>query len=259
MTTPITKEQLIDQAKKNIEVLRGAAERIPGASDAAVIHLKLAEIALAAMDAEPVYQWRERYEEGSLWEDCTKEQYDGFAKDPECEARILYTAPPAPVVPDERYQHLSDLYHVQEKRLFKLAQRIKGPSFDKYAYSPSQAIDVLESAIFGDTSDASAAMLNHQSSNQASVEAVPGDEIKQRASNSVNEPVSQCDELPYDPQIAEYEKIMQQAIPDGYVLVPVEPTENMLDAAYSFPASTEDRMRKQYVAMLEAAPQQEGK
>ncbi|HED3881199.1 TPA: DUF551 domain-containing protein [Enterobacter hormaechei subsp. hoffmannii] len=64
------------------------------------------------------------------------------------------TAPPTPVsVPDERYQHLSELYHAQEKRLFKLAQRIKGPSFDKYAYSPSQAIDVLESAIFGERKD----------------------------------------------------------------------------------------------------------
>lgn len=56
-------------------------------------------------------------------------------------------------VPDERYQHLSELYHVQEKRLFKLAQRIKGPSFDKYAHSPSQAIDVLESALFGESDD----------------------------------------------------------------------------------------------------------
>ena len=36
-------------------------------------------------------------------------------------------------VPDERYQHLSELYHAQEKRLFKLAQRIKGSAFDKYA------------------------------------------------------------------------------------------------------------------------------
>lgn len=64
------------------------------------------------------------------------------------------TAPPAPAsVPDERYQHLSELYHAQEKRLFKLAQRINGPSFDKYAYSPSQAIDVLESAIFGERKD----------------------------------------------------------------------------------------------------------
>ncbi len=54
-------------------------------------------------------------------------------------------------VNDERYQHLSELYHAQEKRLFKLAQRIKGSSFDKYAHSTSQAIDVLESAIFGDS------------------------------------------------------------------------------------------------------------
>ncbi|MDU6923635.1 hypothetical protein [Franconibacter helveticus] len=65
----------------------------------------------------------------------------------------FYTAPPAPVVPDERYQQLSELYHAQEKRLFKLAQRIKGPAFDKYAYSPSQAIDLLEVAIFGENDD----------------------------------------------------------------------------------------------------------
>mgnify|MGYP000940829579 CR=1 FL=1 len=71
------------------------------------------------------------------------------------------TAPPAPVAHDERYQQLSELYHAQEKRLFKLAQRIKGPSFDKYAHSPSQAIDVLEAAIFGENDDACrAAMLN---------------------------------------------------------------------------------------------------
>ncbi|MFS8283296.1 hypothetical protein ACMG5J_03260 [Escherichia coli] len=60
---------------------------------------------------------------------------------------------PAPVVPDERYQHLSELYHAQEKRLFKIAQRIKGPSFDKYSYSSSQAIDVLEEAIFGESAE----------------------------------------------------------------------------------------------------------
>ncbi|WP_436408809.1 hypothetical protein [Enterobacter asburiae] len=64
-------------------------------------------------------------------------------------------------MPDERYQHLSELYHAQEKRLFKLAQRIKGASFDKYAYSPSQAIDVLESAIFGEREDECRAAILH--------------------------------------------------------------------------------------------------
>ncbi|HHH7871947.1 TPA: DUF551 domain-containing protein [Escherichia coli] len=56
ITKEFTKEQLIEQAKKNIEVLRGAVERVPGASDAAVIHLKLAEITLASLEAEPVNQ-----------------------------------------------------------------------------------------------------------------------------------------------------------------------------------------------------------
>ncbi|MER3171347.1 DUF551 domain-containing protein [Salmonella enterica subsp. enterica serovar Chester] len=60
----------------------------------------------------------------------------------------------------EHHTHLSELYHAQEKRLFKLAQRIKGQAFDKYSHSPSQAIDVLEAAIFGENEDASrAAML----------------------------------------------------------------------------------------------------
>lgn len=56
----------------------------------------LARIALAAQAAGPVYQWRERYEDSDLWDDCTKEQYEGFAKRPDVETRILYTAPPAP-------------------------------------------------------------------------------------------------------------------------------------------------------------------
>ncbi len=68
----------------------------------------------------------------------------------------LFTAPPAPAVPDD-YQHLKnvrELYHKQEDRLFSLAQRIKGASFDKYSHIPSQAIDVLEREIFGDDGDA---------------------------------------------------------------------------------------------------------
>ncbi|OIN39167.1 hypothetical protein AO411_2025265 [Salmonella enterica subsp. enterica serovar Sarajane] len=61
----------------------------------------------------------------------------------------------------QNYQHLSELYHAQEKRLFKIAQRIKGPAFEKYAHSLSQAIDVLESAIFGEHEEPSrSAMLN---------------------------------------------------------------------------------------------------
>ncbi|MCA7591443.1 hypothetical protein [Escherichia coli] len=116
-----------------------------GHADVAILN-ELARIAQASLEAEPVALRDERSGSGGI------SKKPGFNDLPH--GAPLYTAHPAPVsVPDERYQHLSELYHAQEKRLFKLAQRIKGPSFDKYAYSPSQAIDVLESAIFGERKD----------------------------------------------------------------------------------------------------------
>ncbi|EIZ1381866.1 hypothetical protein MOT25_002841 [Salmonella enterica] len=144
--------------------------------------MELARIALASLEAEPV-----AWEVGGIF--ChTKEEASIYVGEPE----PLYEAPPVTVVGGEygdayqgaredlaiwkrraleaesrarqlsqNYQHLSELYHAQEKRLFKIAQRIKGPAFDKYAHSLSQAIDVLESAIFGEHEEPSrSAMLN---------------------------------------------------------------------------------------------------
>lgn len=136
---------------------------------------ELARIALASMDAEPVsvnddmaYAFHHALSDSSLGADEVEDIKTGLRA-----AFANVTAQPAPEVPDE-YRHLSELYHAQEKRLFKLAQRIKGPSFDKYSHSPSQAIDVLEAAIFGDSEDAC------------------------RAAMIQAEPVSNSDELPLD-------------------------------------------------------------
>lgn len=74
----------------------------------------------------------------------------------------VFTAPPAPAVPDDVHhlKNVQELYHRQEDRLFELAQRIKGASFDKYSHTTAQAIDVLEREIFGDDDNACrAAML----------------------------------------------------------------------------------------------------
>lgn len=63
---------------------------------------------------------------------------------------------------------------------------------------------------------------------------------------------------PVDPQIAEYEKIMQQAIPDGWVLVPIELTREMR-AAWDLAPNTDDDdhdMQAAYRAMIAAAPQE---
>ncbi|WP_409243708.1 DUF551 domain-containing protein [Enterobacter cloacae] len=94
-----TKEQLIEQAKKNIEVLRGAAERIPGASDAAVIHLKLAEITLASLEAEPaIHRWRRVTSEPYGPYPWHYGDFIGFSKPVNgLEDEYFYSAPPAPV------------------------------------------------------------------------------------------------------------------------------------------------------------------
>lgn len=119
---------------------------------------ELARIALASLEAEAVAyadpQAFRNFQAGVA-------RREWMWHNPGEDLIAVYTATPAPVsVPDERYQHLSELYHAQEKRLFKLAQRIKGSSFDKYAHSPSQAIDMLESALFGEhEDDCRAAML----------------------------------------------------------------------------------------------------
>ncbi|HAF2377966.1 TPA: hypothetical protein G8O01_001211 [Salmonella enterica] len=76
---------------------------------------------------------------------------------------------------------------------------------------------------------------------------------------------------PVDPQISEYEKIMGQAgnspvIPDGYALVPVEPTDEMIVAAMDSDDVTYNESDDTvfyvhhceiYKAMLAAAPQPE--
>ncbi len=102
--TKFTKEQLIDQAQKNIAVLRGAVERIPGASEAAVIHLRLAEITLATLTAEPVGEVvLGEYDDSGCHPDARvvciaadgQADWENFK-----DGTRLYAAPSAPVVPD---------------------------------------------------------------------------------------------------------------------------------------------------------------
>ncbi|WGA86166.1 hypothetical protein NFL11_10515 [Citrobacter braakii] len=203
--------------------------------------------------------------------------------------------PPAPVVPDE-YRHLSELYHAQEKRLFKLAQRIKGLSFDKYAHSPSQAIDVLEAAIFGDSEDACCAAMiqgkvddevgswnNHMNTPTAKPAIDTGEPLKHIEGMEVSVDVSTCDAdaghryFGTVTEISEldtakngYILLVQDAkpnfkpagnspvTPDGWQLVPKEPTEAMNKAGWAA-MNEHDAINPTYRAMLAAAPQQEVK
>ncbi|ENZ3212100.1 hypothetical protein ACGGYM_000014 [Salmonella enterica] len=65
---------------------------------------------------------------------------------------------------------------------------------------------------------------------------------------------------PVDPQISEYERIMLQAgnspvIPDGYALVPVEPTRQMMaQGHFAMKGTDRGKFRRIYQAMITAAP-----
>lgn len=208
---------------------------------------ELARMALSAMDSEPVafingawtlVYYRPPKESGLKIGDKL----------------YRHAQQPLSVVPDESYQQLSDLYHAQEKRLFKIAQRIKGPAFDKYSHSPSQAIDVLEAAIFGEDDASRAAML--------------------QAGYAVLDLST-----PLDPQVAEYEQNVMQAgnspvigidpasgpdrtvevryvAPPGYVMVPKEPTAEMVKKMRYHIVGYYRNIKEGYKAMLAAAPQE---
>lgn len=66
---------------------------------------ELARIALASLDAKPIYQYQsgiyndDNGETDWYWDDCDAGFYKQYAAD---RRRIVYTAAPAPVVPDER-------------------------------------------------------------------------------------------------------------------------------------------------------------
>lgn len=125
---------------------------------AIVGHINALEFALANREAQPVLYASEEtlaYAKEGEKSLVTWSEPMGDAVIP------LYTAPPAPAVPDD-YRHLKnvqELYHSQEERLFALAQRIKGASFDKYSHTTAQAIDMLEREIFGDDDNACRAVM----------------------------------------------------------------------------------------------------
>ncbi len=135
ITKEFTKEQLIEQAKKNIEVLRGAVERVPGASDAAVIHLKLAEITLASLEAKPIGAFH-----------IAEQQVDGtsdYIKDGEwpIDNGIIevYAASPMTVVLNDVSGPLALAY----KELTPAIMRNHIAVFERYGITPNDSITTI--------------------------------------------------------------------------------------------------------------------
>lgn len=278
--TTITREQvqkIIDAADEVITALAGTNDDFYPDNSTKMVRLyddlndryappevvrELAHIALAVLTAEPVaYMYKDnlhtdaRFSLHTRFGNWSIEDINKY----EITEIPLYTATPAPVVSDE-YRHLSELYHAQEKRLFKLAQRIKGPSFDKYAYSPSQAIDVLEAAIFGDNEDAcSAAMLQGKAEPVSTVYKLDGGENCWSCGKYFTyEQHSECDG--YCPHCDSPVDLDDEEDKPSKV-VPNNPTEEMVSNAWreAIGKCDHETIKRIYATMLAAAPQQEVK
>lgn len=195
-----------------------------------------------ADSAEPVYQYRIRngYNgQVTEWQTIRRDQVDFILKMQPLNAEFqIVAAPTAPVVPDDGRAEfeawmLKKWGRERQEYDFAMGKFLHGENYaDSYTRHMWKA-----------WTESRAAML-------------------QSKYRDLSQPV--------DPQISEYEKIMLQAgnspvIPDGYALVPVEPTDEMIAAAmncedvlFNSDESFCVQFGNIYEAMLAAAPQQEG-
>ncbi|EPS8808039.1 DUF551 domain-containing protein [Escherichia coli] len=226
ITKEFTKEQLIEQAKKNIEVLRGAVERAPGASDAAVIHLKLAEITLASLEAEPVACIFKHPAGKLFWaltDESNKEQADVIP---------VYAAPPVPVVPEEK--PMPNALSMLEREITQLIG------------------DAQEATVTGYELIAEAWRLMDGQDPKTS-------DWHSKASKYLN---SNIVEKVDDDRIEAVKAVLRRlagnspGTPDSWVMVPKEPTQAMIKAWLSEIANFRGHAAG-YRAAIEAAPQLE--
>lgn len=237
ITSKFTKERLIDWA------VVAVAERVRDLKDGqesveAAANLKLAEIALASLTAEPVlYAAEETLAYANMGEihlTCLSEPM-GDAVIP------LYTAPPVPVVPEEIEPDSNNTYdYVDGWNAFRAALLHDGQPVSQ-TYTLPELIEGMDVSIDVSTCDADAG---------------------NRYFGTVTE-VSELDiaKNGYILLVQDAEPNFKTAgnspvTPDGWVMVPKEPTQAMIKAWLSEVANWRGHAAG-YKAALAAAPQHE--
>lgn len=296
ITKEFTKEQLIEQAKKNIEVLRGAVEKIPGASDAAVIHLKLAEITLASLEADAVaYVDPFAFHNFSVYRagetDNKRMGREWMWANPDAGLIPVYTAPPAPVSvpvagpvafingarePVLYGAHIgieigTNLYAAPPAPTF-LPDEQHSERFDwtlgqwaEHVGGHYQGNDPANYYEFGSFM-AVASMLSQFGTVQQKLgwNACRAAMLQGAENAESTTTIQTAPDLDSLPKIAESPSGNSPVIPDGWKLVPVEPTMSQELAGYRTLTDTgkmsrlmKTRLSNIYRAMIAAAPQQE--
>ncbi|WP_368083781.1 hypothetical protein [Klebsiella michiganensis] len=191
---------------------------------------ELARMALAAMESEPVRNPVLSYADS--YRDMAKQGIESVPiwsviTDLERNIAPLYRhAQPAPVVPEEMTIRDACKF-VQDMRLF----------------------DDVSVIVMRTWNACRAAMLNHPSSIQPNTGAAPGAEIKHPSSNS--------QVIGIDPASGPDRTVeVRYVAPPGYVMVPKEPTSEMVKKMRYHVGGYDRNIKEGYKAMLAAAPQE---
>lgn len=189
---------------------------------------ELQERRKAAMDSEPVAGEARFKEERPRWTPCTAEHVSMVLANPEdwpnYEVRYLYAAPqPAPVVPE---------------------------AMPTYAISPYSGAEY--EAGYRDGWNACRAAMLQESKKSAGAEATCRSNENAQVLNTIKAPPA-LDSLP---KTGEVQNTDSPVIPDGYVMVPVEPTKEILDEFDSIIDYGAEDSVDAWHRLLAAAPQE---
>ncbi len=300
--TTITREQLHERARRKVKELEFAITQSAFTSirDGLNEELELARIALASLEAKPV-AW-ECGENIILFNPDTVEAY---AKRAEISPKPLYAAPPASEREQIRREHaewsdktfgdvgpVGPLKHLSKEALeaaadpsdpiewadmqFLLwdAQRRMGLSDEFITRAMIEKLEINKSRQWPEPKDGEPRLHIKEQPVPVVPEEITADGIIGMHECGFVEGWNACRAAmlqgkfrdlsqPVDPQIAEYEQIMLQA---GWVMVPVEPTDEMIAAAMECddvvfdskdPAAFCVQYREIYCAMVDTAPKPE--
>nr|WP_185812372.1 hypothetical protein [Enterobacter hormaechei] len=234
----ITREQLIEKLQHIISVASGFPE-----SEKAQMDLELARIALASLEAEPV-AWL--LSGGGAKNNVSFDSGNAYA-DPLREVTPLYTAPPAPVSVPAAMEMDDDFDSAFEHG--------KAVGWNAYRAAMLQGADgtLTNEGTIPLTQFKPVADLYGLTSPTGGETSFTFDAVEAR--DFIDGGWS-CQEYVELERFQEAVSGNSPAIPDGWVMVPVEPTEEMNKAGWTA-MNEHDAINPTYRAMLAAAPQQE--
>lgn len=248
----ITREQLHERAREKVKSLEFAVTQTAFADSRAELEeeLELARIALASIEAEPaIHRWRRVTSEPYGPYPWHYGDFIGFSKPVDgIEDEYFYSAPPEPANAEPVAWLWSHRKHPSEVSLVRPEddERAEGAHWSGWS---CQALYAAQPA--------SAAMKDHQirelvnELRDIAVEYHGTQQLRERIARTIRSAMLQGGEN------AESPSGNSQVIHDGWVMVPVEPTEEMLAELCLVKGWTARALNARYQAMLAAAPKPE--